>query len=181
MKVPRTGPSCKECFQNLGSLFTDAGTEMWRQSYRGEIKSGLISLPGKGRTQEVPELCPLPGKQGEVSCQAARCDENQSSNSCILSSAKFQKGGVADRIRVCADLFILMSFSILTSGGFRDAGFPCSSVSKESACNAGDTGSIPGSGRSPGEGNGDPLQSHGQRSLAGYTPWGPKSQTRLSD
>ena len=124
---------------------------------------------------------PPPWETGRGLCQAARCDENQSSNSCILSSAKFQKGGVADRIRVCADLFILMSFSILTSGGFRDAGFPCSSVSKESACNAGDTGSIPGSGRSPGEGNGDPLQSHGQRSLAGYTPWGPKSQTRLSD
>ena len=39
-----------------------------------------------------------------------------------------------------------------------DKGFPCSSVSKESACNARDLGSIPGSGRSPGEGNGNPLQ-----------------------
>ena len=37
-------------------------------------------------------------------------------------------------------------------------GFPHSSVSKESACSAGDPGSIPGSGRSPGEGNGNPLQ-----------------------
>ena len=37
-------------------------------------------------------------------------------------------------------------------------GFPCSSVSKESACNAGDLGSIPGSGRSSGEGNGNLLQ-----------------------
>ena len=37
-------------------------------------------------------------------------------------------------------------------------GFPHSSVSKESACNAGDPGSIPGSGRSPGEGNVNPLQ-----------------------
>ena len=37
-------------------------------------------------------------------------------------------------------------------------GFPCSSVGKESACNAGDLGSIPGSVRSPGEGNGNPLQ-----------------------
>ena len=37
-------------------------------------------------------------------------------------------------------------------------GFPQSSVSKESACNAGDPGLIPGSGRSPGEGNGNPLQ-----------------------
>ena len=37
-------------------------------------------------------------------------------------------------------------------------GFPCSSVSKESACSAGDLGLFPGSGRSPGEGNGNPLQ-----------------------
>ena len=37
-------------------------------------------------------------------------------------------------------------------------GFPDSSASKESTCNAGDSGSIPGSGRSPGEGIGYPLQ-----------------------
>ena len=48
----------------------------------------------------------------------------------------------------------------------------------EFACNAGDLGSIPGSGRTPGEGHGNPLQysclenSHGQRSLEGYSPWG---------
>ena len=36
-------------------------------------------------------------------------------------------------------------------------GFPGGSNSKESACNAGDPGSIPGLGRSPGEGNGNPL------------------------
>ena len=35
---------------------------------------------------------------------------------------------------------------------------PCSSVAKESACNAGDLGSIPGSGLSPEIGNGNPLQ-----------------------
>ena len=40
----------------------------------------------------------------------------------------------------------------------RTQGFPYSSVSKESACNAGDLGLIPGSGRSPSEGNGNPLQ-----------------------
>ena len=37
-------------------------------------------------------------------------------------------------------------------------GFLHSSVGKESACNARDPGSIPGLGRSPGEGNGNPLQ-----------------------
>ena len=37
-------------------------------------------------------------------------------------------------------------------------GFPHSSVGKEFACNAGDPGSVPGLRRSPGEGNGNPLQ-----------------------
>ena len=37
-------------------------------------------------------------------------------------------------------------------------GFPCGSAGKESACNAGDLGSTSGSGRSPGGGNGNPLQ-----------------------
>ena len=94
--------------------------------------------------------------------------------------------------------------------------FPGSSAGKESTCNAGDPGLISGSGRSPGEGTGYPLQysggsegeestcnagdlslipglgrypgggcgnpfqysclenPHGQRSLAGYSPWGRK-------
>ena len=56
-------------------------------------------------------------------------------------------------------------------------GFPGGSDGKESACNAGDLGSIPGLGRSPGEGNGNllpvflPGESHGQRSLEGCSPW----------
>ena len=37
-------------------------------------------------------------------------------------------------------------------------GFPSNSVGKESACNAEEPGSIPGTERSPGEGNGNPLQ-----------------------
>ena len=54
---------------------------------------------------------------------------------------------------------------------------PSGSVGKESACNVGDPGSIPGSGRPPTEGNGNLLQysclgkSHGQRSLVGYSLW----------
>ena len=78
-----------------------------------------------------------------------------------------------------------MSFALL--------GFPDSSVDKESACNAGDPGSIPGSGISAGEGADYPLftfmhwrrkwqptpvflpgESHGQRILVGYNPWGHK-------
>ena len=60
-----------------------------------------------------------------------------------------------------------------------DTCFPHSLVGKESACNAGDPGSIPGSGRSPGEGNGTPLQyscleNPMERSLEGYSPGGPE-------
>ena len=58
----------------------------------------------------------------------------------------------------------------------RAVGFPDGSVGKESAYNVGYPGSIPGLGRSPGEGNGNPDflpgEFHGQRSLEGYSPWG---------
>ena len=59
-------------------------------------------------------------------------------------------------------------------------GFPGGSDGKESACNAGGLGLIPGLGRSPGGGHGNRLQDsylenpHGQRSLAGYSPWAHK-------
>ena len=52
---------------------------------------------------------------------------------------------------------------------------------KNPPANAGDTGSIPGSGRSPGEGERQPTpvflpgKFHGQRSLEGYSSWGLKS------
>ena len=61
--------------------------------------------------------------------------------------------------------------------------FTCGAVGKNPSASAGDVrelGSIPGSGRPPGVGNGNPLQysclekSHGERSLAGYNPWGHK-------
>ena len=78
--------------------------------------------------------------------------------------------------------FLGFSYSATPRNRFRqDAPGQClnslpGSGSKESACSAGDSGSIPGSGRPPGEGNGNPLQycclenPHGQRSLAGYSP-----------
>ena len=58
--------------------------------------------------------------------------------------------------------------------------FPGGLDGKESACNAGDLSLIPGLGRFPGGGHGNPLQysclenPRGQRSLAGYSLWGHK-------
>ena len=68
-----------------------------------------------------------------------------------------------------------------------DPGFPGGSEVKSSACNAGDLGSIPGSGRSPGEGNGNLLQySCLENAMDGGAWWATchgvtKSQTWLSD
>jgi len=66
-------------------------------------------------------------------------------------------------------------------------GFPGGSEVNASACNAGDLGLIPGSGRSPGEGNGNPLQySCLENPKDGEAWWATvhgvtKSWTRLSD
>ena len=73
------------------------------------------------------------------------------------------------------------------ASGFSSQGFPSISVGKASACIAGDLGSTPGLGSSPGEGNGNPLQFSclenphgrwsGQATVCGIT----KSRTGLSD
>ena len=61
---------------------------------------------------------------------------------------------------------------------FSSMDFTGGSDGKESACSTGDLGSVPGLRRSPGGGHGNPLQysclknPHGQRSLAGCSPWG---------
>ena len=49
----------------------------------------------------------------------------------------------------------------LFDGGHSDLGFPCGSAGKESTCNVGDLGSIPGLGRSLGKGKGYPLHYSG--------------------
>ena len=97
-------------------------------------------------------------------------------------------------VQDCLCLFYLMSSEHVLSihfclfsnlGTFLSfLGFPYGSAGKESTCNVGDLGLIPGLGRSPEEGNGNPTpvflpeEFHGPRSLVGYTPWGPKELGR---
>ena len=85
---------------------------------------------------------------------------------------------VTETIKNNTFIFILHSYPL---------GFPGGSDDKVSARNVGDPGSIPGSGRSPGEGNGNPLQySYLENSMDGGAWWAivhgvAKSRTRLSD
>ena len=73
---------------------------------------------------------------------------------------------------------LIVLFSVILKKRF--LGFSGGSDSKESACNDGDLGSIPGLRRFYGEGNGYSLlyscldNPHGQSSLVGYSPWGSK-------
>ena len=89
------------------------------------------------------------------------------------------------RYRKNSFLKINFYWSVVVLRYRKKQGFPGGSDSKEAACKAEDL--IPGSGRSPGEGNGHPLQysclenPRGQRSLVGYSPRGRRSRTRRSD
>ena len=82
------------------------------------------------------------------------------------------------------DLSWNLSFSCSNLFFFSIEGFPGGSDGKESACNAGNMGSIPGLGRSTGGGHGNPLQYsclenlRGQRSLMDYSPWGCKESDK---
>ena len=62
----------------------------------------------------------------------------------------------------------MTSFSWVLPGNW---GFPCGSAGKESACNGGDLGSVSGLGRSPGEGNGYPLQYPVLENSVDRGPW----------
>ena len=60
-------------------------------------------------------------------------------------------------------------------------GFPCGSAGKESAYNAGDMGSIPALGRSPGEGKGYPLQYFGLENSMGFIVHGGHKESDLTE
>ena len=90
----------------------------------------------------------------------------------LLPPSIFPSIRVFSRDLICSSQFGVLSVSKRPS--------LVAQLVKESTCIAGDLGLIPGLRRSPGEGNGNPLQcsclenSHGQRSLMSYGPWGRK-------
>ena len=78
-------------------------------------------------------------------------------------------------------------FPLICLSVFFQKGLPCSSNGKESACEGGDQGSVPGLGSSSGEGNGNPLQYSCLENSMDREAWRAtvcgvtKSRTRLSD
>ena len=86
---------------------------------------------------------------------------------------------------ICLNSALLLGSDICSY--YLNRGFPRSSAGKESACSAGVSGSIPGLGRSPGEGDGTPFQYSGLENPMDRGAWRAtvhgvaKSQKRLSD
>ena len=88
---------------------------------------------------------------------------------------------VNSRCCIWEEAYLLPRGSLCLSGGVK-WDFPCDSAGKESTCNVGDLGLIPGLGRSHGEGKGDPLQHPGLENSMDYIVHGvAKSQTQLSN
>ena len=94
---------------------------------------------------------------GIVSKKVPLCQS--SSSLLLLASRSFTVLCFTFRLKIDFELIFLKSVKSVSRFIFLHANIqPRSSVSKESDCNAGDLGSVPGLGRSPGEGNGNPLQ-----------------------
>ena len=123
-------------------------------------------LEATGTLQPLPPLVP----------SAALRDVGTLPNRHLQSQSQFEFLLENIQILLEKNWFFIWVYTLQILGG---------SDSKESPCNVGNLGWIPGLGRSPGEGNGNPLQysclenPHGQMSLAGYSPRGCKSQTTL--
>ena len=81
----------------------------------------------------------------------SRCDSDEQAH---LKAT----GKILDYMMILYLYLVCFIFSALYSVLPFHLGFPCSSVGKESACSAGTQLLIPGLGRSPGEGNGNPFQ-----------------------
>ena len=96
---------------------------------------------------------------------------------CIPSSSELEflfgiKKKKINHLRVMESYLIIVLICVFL---VPNEGFPGGSVVKNPPANTKHLGSIPGLGRSPGGGNGNPLQysclGNGQRSLVGYSPW----------
>ena len=91
-----------------------------------------------------------------------------------VQEGRLQDGLSNDPVRKAASSLYIRSFSLWSSYSL-DHSFPGGSEVKVSSCNAGDLGSIPGLGRSPREGNGNPLQYSCLENPMDGEAWGPQS------
>jgi len=114
-------------------------------------------------------------------CPGLRKGSGQKESRCCCKRTAWGSLVWTDRDVLCLKCISINILAVTLECGKMLLDLPCSSDGKESACNAGDLGSIPGSGRSPGEGNGD-LENSGLENCMDCIVHGiAKSWTQLSD
>ena len=133
---------------------------------------GPIWEPSGGAQSEAPDVPPGPARWDTQEAHQAGCPQLEATlaqhRACLRTS--WDGWGVGERSSLCPGrcprtcvwgtcilcpvLQMLCLYGLL----FPHPGFPGGSDGKESACHAEDPGATPGSGRSPGEGHGNPLQ-----------------------
>ena len=120
-----------------------------------------------------PFLEDLPNPENKPSSPALQADSSPSKPWAGASAGRWHSVDVFEWMNASLWKFCWWSYIVQ---------FPCGSAGKEFACNAGDLVLIPALGRSPGEGNGHPLQYSGLENSMGCIVHGvAKSQTRLSN
>ena len=137
-------PLPSQCINN-GAIMADRGSIL----DTSQVGAGPHSSPFRLSAEPTPVLFPDLAPEARVSASSP-CVRQQT---CVWGWAAWGRPGPAVIAVLC-----YACCTLLVVSDAPQVGFPRSSVGKESACDAGDPGSIPGSGRSPGEGNGNPLQ-----------------------
>ena len=149
------------------------------------------------QTPQDTRLCPreVTAPLGDVYADSHQRESALSKSLLIAERGKLSLGqptqGATPARRALSDAGAAVTHFLKSKQCFRTSehlnpenSFPGGSDGKESACNAGDLSSIPGSGRSPGEGNGNPLQYSCLENPMDRGAWQSlvtKSQAQLSD
>ena len=157
--------SCHPAFLRLGLQREGGGRQTWDRKLRASE-----SLPW-APLSSTPLSC-VRAKSCPTRCNFMDCSLPGSSVH-ILSRQEYWSGLPCPPPGDLPHLGIKPAY--LTSAALAGRFFPGGSDSKASACNAGDPGLIPGSGRCPGEGNGNPLGYsclENPRDRGAYSPWG---------
>ena len=151
--LPTTPPQIKTVWAALGHLLTKCllNTYCIHREKQNTISASRSSLSRGGDNQADRHIA---GDTMEVPKGRYRIQ------------LQGRSGKVLWRRRAIVWLCIQKAFVIIL---YWLLGFPCGSAGKESACNVGDLGSIPGLGRSPGKGKGYPLQYSGLENSMDWT------------
>ena len=154
--------------------------QFWLMGCKESFLGHIFSYMKKKQSLREGSRLPFLNATGEVCYASASVDILTSMVMRPVTKIEFSDDGGTDSNSIWFSNFTAATVELLYQ--VRIARLPCDSAGKESTCNEGDLGLIPGLGRSPGEGKGNLLQCSGLENSMDWIVRGvAKSRTRLSD